>query len=131
MLNKIVVAGRLVKDVEAKVLPNGKSVAQFTIACERDTKDVNGFKMTDFIDITTFGATADFCEKYTGKGLMIVVDGRLQMHKWEDKEGKKRTSVAIVANNVYPMEWRKGDAWEEPATKAAPAFDAFSDELPF
>ena len=130
MLNKIVVAGRLVKDVEAKVTQAGKSIASFTIACERDTKGADGNKQTDFIDVTTFGATADFCEKYTGKGLMIVVDGRLQLRKWEDKDGNKRTSAEVIANNVYPMEWRKGDAFE-PAVKEAPAFDAFSDELPF
>lgn len=128
MLNRIIAAGRLTRDVEVKQLQSGKSVANFTIACERDSKGADGNKQTDFLDVVTFGSSADFCANYTGKGLMLVVDGRLQIRKWEDKDGNKRSSAEIVAYSVYPMEWRKGDAYE-PKEEAVP--DLGDSDLPF
>lgn len=100
MLNKIIIMGRLTKDVELRKTGNGSSVASFTIACERDFGE-NGQKETDFIDIVAWGNTADFVSKYFSKGRMAVISGRLQIRSWNDKDGNKRRTAEIVADSVY------------------------------
>lgn len=102
MLNHIVVAGRLCRDVELRKLPSGKSVANVSIACDRDfaPKD-GGERETDFIDIVVFGSTAEFFSKYFTKGSMAVVSGRLQIRNWTDKDGNKRRNAEVVADSVY------------------------------
>lgn len=126
MLNDITIMGRLVRDPELRKTGTGKSVASFTLACERDFAS-NGEKETDFIDIVAWNNTGDFVAKYFTKGRMAIVRGRLQIRNWEDKDGNKRKSAEIVADSVY-----FGDS--KPAA-AAPA-DEFpvvndEDELPF
>ena len=76
MLNNIIVMGRLVRDIEAKVTPNGVKVATLTLAVERDRKNENGDKEADFIDAVLWRHTAEFAEKYFSKGKMAVVSGR-------------------------------------------------------
>lgn len=100
MLNKIIIMGRLTKDVELRKTGNGTSVASFTIACERDFGE-NGQKETDFIEVVAWKHTADFVSKYFSKGRMAVVSGRLQIRSWNDKDGNKRRTAEIVADNVY------------------------------
>ncbi len=100
MLNKIIIMGRLTKDVELRKTGNGTSVASFTIACERDFAE-NGQKETDFIEVVAWKHTADFVSKYFSKGRMAVVSGRLQIRSWNDKDGNKRRTAEIVAENVY------------------------------
>lgn len=102
MLNHITLAGRLTRDIELRKLPSGKSVASVSIACDRDfaPKD-GGERETDFIDIVTFGNTADFFSKYFFKGSMAIVSGRLQIRNWTDKDGNKRRSAEVVADSVY------------------------------
>lgn len=100
MLNKIIIMGRLTKDVELRKTGDATSVASFTIACERDFGQ-NGQKETDFFDIVAWNKTADFMSKYFSKGRMAVVSGRLQIRSWNDKDGNKRRTAEIVAENVY------------------------------
>ena len=102
MLNHVVVAGRLCRDVELRKLPSGKSVASVSIACDRDfaPKD-GGERETDFVDIVAFGGTADHIASYYTKGRMIIVSGRLQIRNWTDKEGNKRRNAEVVADSVY------------------------------
>lgn len=101
MLNHIVLMGRLTRDPELRHTANNLPVASFTLAVDRDRKDQNGEKETDFIDITVWRNTAEFVSKYFAKGRMAVVSGRLQMRKWTDKDGNKRVSAEVVAENVY------------------------------
>ena len=101
MLNHISIMGRLVRDPEMRRTGSGIACASFTIAVDRDFKGQSGEKETDFIDCTAWRNTAEFVEKYFAKGRMAVVSGRLQMRKWTDKDGNKRTSAEIVADNVY------------------------------
>lgn len=101
MLNNIIVMGRLTRDPELKKTPNGISVTTLTLAVERDRKNENGEKDTDFIDAVLWRNSAEFAEKYFSKGKMAVVSGRLQTRKWTDKEGNKRTSYEIAADNIY------------------------------
>lgn len=101
MLNKIILMGRLVRDPELRRTNGGTPVASFTIAVDRDFKSQGGEKETDFIDIVAWRNTAEFVSKYFTKGRMAVVEGRLQIRDWTDKEGNKRKAAEVVADNVY------------------------------
>lgn len=102
MLNHITLMGRMVRDPELRKTGSGISVVSFTVACDRDfsSKDSTE-KEADFIDCTAWRSTADFISKYFTKGRMIVVDGRLQIRKWQDKEGNNRYSAEVVADRCY------------------------------
>ena len=101
MLNKIILMGRLVRDPDLRRTNSGTPVASFTIAVDRDFKSQDGEKETDFIDIVVWRNTAEFVSKYFTKGRMAVVEGRLQIRDWTDKEGGKRKAAEVVADNVY------------------------------
>lgn len=114
-LNRIDLMGRLVRDVELRQTNNGKPVASFTIAVDRDRKNQNGEKETDFFDIVAWNGTAEFASKYFVKGRMAIASGRLQNREWTDKDGNKRRTAEIVADNLY-----FGDSKKD-ADSAAPA----------
>lgn len=102
MLNHIVIMGRLTRDPELRTTGSGLSVANFSIACDRDFSGKDGGeKETDFIDCTAWRKTAEFVAKYFTKGRMIVVSGRLQTSSYNDKDGNRRRSVIVVADNCY------------------------------
>ena len=101
MLNHIVLMGRLTRDPELRRTGSGIAVASFTLAVDRDFKSQNGEKECDFIDIVAWRSTGEFVSKYFNKGSMAVVSGRLQIRAWTDKEGNKRRSAEVVADNVY------------------------------
>lgn len=101
MLNHITAMGRLTRDPELRYTQSNVPVASFTIACDRDYSGQGQEKQTDFIDIVAWRSTGEFVSKYFSKGRMIVVSGRLQSRKWTDKDGNKRTSWEIVADNCY------------------------------
>ena len=102
MLNHIVLMGRLTRDPELRHTTNGVPVASFRLAVDRDFANRDtGERACDFIDIVAWRNTAEFVSKYFAKGRMAVVSGRLQMRDWTDKDGNKRTSAEVVADNVY------------------------------
>ena len=101
MLNHIVLMGRLTRDPELRRTGSGIAVASFTLAVDRDFKSQSGEKECDFIDIVAWRSTGEFVSKYFTKGSMAVVSGRLQIRNWTDKEGGKRRSAEVVADNVY------------------------------
>ena len=102
MLNHIVIMGRLARDPELRRTQSGVPVVSFRLAVDRDFKDKNtGERGTDWIDVVAWRATGEFVSRYFTKGRMAVVEGRLQMRDWTDKEGNKRTSAEVVADNVY------------------------------
>lgn len=102
MLNKIFLMGRLTRDPELRNTQAGIPVASFSLAVERDFKDKqSGEKVTDFIDIVAWRQTAEFVSRYLTKGRMAVVEGRLQMRDWTDKDGKKRRNAEVLADHVY------------------------------
>ena len=102
MLNHITLMGRLVRDPELRRTGTGVAVASFTVAVDRDFSGRDGGeKETDFIDCVAWRQTGEFISKYFTKGRMIVVDGRLEMRDWTDKEGNKRRSAEVVADNCY------------------------------
>lgn len=102
MLNHIVIMGRLTRDPELRRTGTGVAVASFRVAVDRDfvSKD-GGERKADFIDCVAWRQTGEFISKYFTKGRMIIVDGRLEMRDWTDKDGNKRTSAEIVVANAY------------------------------
>lgn len=101
MLNHIVIMGRLARDPELRRTGSGIAVASFAVAVERDIAAQGQEKETDFIDCVAWRKTGEFVSKYFTKGSMIVVSGRLQIRGWTDKEGNKRRSAEVVADNCY------------------------------
>ena len=103
MLNHIVLMGRLTRDPELRRTGSGIPVTTFTLAVDRDfgNNRETGEKETDFIDIVVWRNTAEFVSKYFTKGRMAVISGRLQIRNWNDKDGNKRRSAEVVADNVY------------------------------
>ena len=102
MLNHIVIMGRLTRDPELRRTGTGVAVASFTVAVDRDFGGrEGGERETDFIDCVAWRNTGEFVSKYFTKGSMIVVSGRLQIRSWTDKEGNKRRTAEVVADNVY------------------------------
>ena len=94
MLNRIILMGRLTRDPELRHTGSGTAVASFSLAVERDFRDkTSGQKTTDFIDIVAWRQTGEFVSKYFTKGRMAVVEGRLQMRDWQDRDGNKRRSA--------------------------------------
>lgn len=101
MLNKIFIMGRLTRDPELRRTQNGTAVAGFALAVDRDYKNADGTKETDFIEVVAWRSSAEFVSKYFTKGRMAIVEGRLQIRDWTDKDGNKRRSAEVVADNVY------------------------------
>ena len=133
MLNHITIMGRLTRDPELRRTGTGTAVASFTVAVDRDFGGRDGGeKETDFIDCVAWRQTGEFVSKYFTKGRMAVVSGRLQIRGWTDKDGNKRRSAEVVADNVYFGDSRRdgdnggssfgGNAYSAPA----PSFGGYS-----
>lgn len=102
MLNRIILMGRLTRDPELRHTQTGTPVASFSLAVDRDFKDKQtGEKATDFIDIVAWRQTAEFVSRFFTKGRLAVVEGRLQIRDWTDRDGGKRRSAEVIADNVY------------------------------
>lgn len=102
MLNHITIMGRLTRDPEMRRTGSGIACVSFTLAVDRDYSGKDGGeKETDFIDCVAWRSTAEFVEKHFTKGRMAVASGRLQIRNWTDKDGNKRRSAEVNADNVY------------------------------
>lgn len=102
MLNKIFLQGRLVADPELRHTTSGVPVASLRLAVDRDFKDKEtGEKKADFINVVAWRSTAEFVSRYFSKGRMAVVEGRLQMRDYNDREGNRRIAAEVVADNIY------------------------------
>ena len=139
MLNHITLMGRLVADPELRRTGSGVAVTTFRIAVDRDfaPKD-GGERKADFITCVAWRQTGEFISKYFTKGRMIVVDGRLEMRDWTDRDGNKRTTAEVIVDNAYFGDSRRdndgsnysGNTYSAPAPSyggysapAAPASD--------
>ena len=118
MLNNIVLMGRFVRDPEVRTTQFGVTMASFTLAVERDIKDKEGKRGTDFIEGVTFSKTAEFVGKNFTKGRMALLEGRLQSRFWTDKQGNKRKSFEVNAHSVY-----FGDSKPAEGSNSIPAKD--------
>ena len=126
MLNKIIVMGRLTRDPELRRTQSGLAVTSFSVAVDRDFKSQSGERETDFIDVVAWRQTAEFVSKFFTKGRMAVVEGRLQMRDWTDRDGNKRRSAEIVADNVYFGDSKRdgADRGDSFGGYSAPAYNA-------
>ena len=122
MLNHITIMGRLTRDPELRRTGSGVAVASFTVAVDRDFSGRDGGEReTDFIDCVAWRQTGEFVSKYFTKGSMIVVSGRLQIRPWTDKEGNKRRTAEVVADNVYFGESKRSEGAPSAGGYSAPA----------
>ena len=123
MLNKIFIMGRLTRDPELRRTQSGTAVTSFSLAVDRDFKSQSGEKETDFIDVVAWRSTAEFVAKYFTKGRMAIVEGRLQIRPWTDKDGNNRRSAEVVAYNIYFGD-SKRDSAGDMGGYSAPAYTA-------
>ncbi|MBI3896168.1 MAG: single-stranded DNA-binding protein [Acidobacteria bacterium] len=128
-VNKVILIGHLGKDPELSYLPSGQSVAKFTLATNYRHKDKSGEWKdgTDWHNIVAWGKLGEFCTQYLSKGRQAYVEGQLRTRNWEDREGKARTSIDIVANEVVPLGPR-GEGMAEAPVRSATARVAQGDE---
>ena len=136
MLNHITIMGRLTKEPELRRTGSGVAVTSFTLAVDRDIANKEtGERETDFIDCVAWRGAGEFVDKYFSKGRMAIVSGRLQIRGWTDKEGNKRRTAEVVADNVYFGDSKKDD--EKPSVAPTPAQQSFQpvdipdEQLPF
>ena len=127
MLNHIVIMGRLTREPELRRTGSGIAVASFTVAVDRDivSRD-GGERETDFIDCVAWRQTGEFVSKYFTKGRMAVVSGRLQIRSWTDKDGNKRRTAEVVADNCYFGDSKRDGESAGYAAPAAPSFGGYS-----
>lgn len=134
MLNRIIIAGRMTADPELRRTQSGTAVASFTLAVDRDFKNQNGEKETDFINCVAWKGSAEFASNYFSKGRMAVVDGRLQMRDWTDKDGNKRRSFDVVVQSMYFCDSKKEETAYPSAQDLANRFEELDNSeeiLPF
>jgi single-strand DNA-binding protein len=133
MLNKVIIMGRLTRDPELRRTQGGTAVTSFTMAVDRDFKSQSGEKETDFIDIVAWRNTGEFAAKYLAKGRMAAVEGRIQVRDWQDKDGNRRKSVEVVADNVYFADAKRDSKPQDSRAVDDQEFDEIEDDgdLPF
>jgi len=127
-LNRVILMGRLTRDPELRRTQSGTAVTSFSLAVDRDFKSQAGEKETDFIDVVAWRNTAEFVSRYFTKGRMAVVEGRLQIRDWKDKDGNNRRSAEVYADNVYFGDSKRDNAGSgydaPPAYGSAPAYSS-------
>lgn len=131
MLNRIVLIGRLTRDPELRFTQSGIAVASFTLAVDRNFKNAQGERETDFIDIVVWRQQAELCANYLSKGKLAAVDGSLHIRSYETQDGQKRKAAEVVADNVRflsPKEGGSGFQNQAPPPENSP-FAGNADEV--
>ena len=138
MVNKVMLVGRLGKDPEVRYTPDGTMVATFTMATNEQWRDKNGEKVekTEWHRIVTYRRLAEICGSYLSKGSLVYIEGRLQTRSWEDKDGNKRSTTEIVAQNMQMLDSKGKDSGENPKASGGRPFSPASempgdDDVPF
>lgn len=134
MLNRVILMGRLTAEPDYRTTPSGVSMVRFSLAVDRDFKSQNGERQTDFFNIIAWRSTADFVSRYFHKGQLVALQGSIQANNYTDREGNKRTSYDIVADQVYFAEGKRDggqqnnydysryDQMTPPPAQAAPSY---------
>lgn len=142
MINSVVIMGRLTYEPELKATQSGVSVINFQIACDRNYQSQGQERKADFIDCIAWRQTAEFISRYFHKGSMIAIEGAIQTDNFTDKDGNKRKSVTVVANNVsFCGSKAEGGTTNNGFSQAAPSYASVdnsdfeeiddNDDLPF
>lgn len=121
MLNRVCIMGRITRDLELRRTQDGTAVTRFTVAVDDDFKSkATGEKKTYFLDVVAWRQSAEFVCQYFGKGRMVVVEGKLTVRDWKDKDGNNRRNTEIIANNIYFGDSKRADtAAPQYATESA------------
>src|SRR5215210_2289939 len=132
-LNKVMFSGRLGRDVELRITPNGRSVATFSVASSRNIKDGDSFKeQTEWFRVVAWEKLAETCSNYLKKGSHVLIEGRIQTREWQDNEGQKRQTTEVIATEMY-MLGKREDQEENLVTQGAAAgrngVNSFDSEL--
>jgi len=107
-MNKALLSGRLTRDPEARVTQDGQTtITRFSIAVDRNREEA------DFLNVTTFGKTAEFAEKYLRKGQKVIVEGRIRAEQYTDRDGQKKTSFYIIGDRLEPCEKKQTEPEKE------------------
>ncbi len=133
-VNKVILVGRLGADPEIRYTPSGSAVANFNIATSENWKNKDGQReeKTEWHKIVAFGRLAEICGEYLSKGKQIYIEGRLQTRSWEDKDGNKRWSTEVVANNMQMLGSPSGSSSETPANRPpVPQTELTEEDVPF
>ncbi len=118
MLNRIILIGRLTRDIELRYSPSGVPVGKFTLAVDRSFTPKGKEKETDFIDIATFQKLAETCANYIGKGRLVAVEGRLQVRSYTDNQGTRRKAAEVIADNVRFLDYANNNSRGQGQTQA-------------
>jgi len=131
MYNKVILIGNLTRDPEIRYTPQGTSVANFSLAVNRRYKAGDETREeVSYFDVVVFGKQAETCGQYLNKGSMVLVDGRLQQRRWEGEDGKKRSKVEVVGENVRFMPKRSG-AVDDGRNDFVPPDEITDNDVPF
>lgn len=129
MANKVFLIGRVTKDIEVRYAATSQTaICKFTVAVDDGYGEK---KKTNFINCIAFGKTAESCEKFTGKGLRVAVEGKIQTGSYDDKDGKKVYTTDVVADRVEFIDWKDSNNSQVKAESPFDDFAALSDECPF
>jgi single-strand DNA-binding protein len=141
MINKAIIVGNLGRDPEIRYTPSGVAVANFTVATSEKWKDKNTGEMqekTEWHRVVAWRRLAEICGEYLSKGRQVYIEGRIQTRDWEDKEGNKRYTTEIVANEMKMLGSREsGEPYRQNAPPAVPEYDGppqadeQDDDIPF
>jgi len=135
MVNKAILIGRLGKDPEVRYTPDGTMVTNFNLATDEQWKDKSGEKVqkTEWHRIVTFGKLAEICGNYLVKGKLIFIEGRIQTRAWDDKDGVKRYTTEIVANDMKMLDSKGQGKTDDTASNTASAQNSGTpmEDVPF
>ena len=131
--NRVILLGNLTRDCEIRYTPNGTAVASFSLALNRKFKQGEETKdEVSYFDVVVFGKTAENCGKYLGKGDAVLIEGRLQQRRWEEKEGgQKRSKVEVVAQSVTFMPKKNAGQAGQQEHAPEPEQPVDSGDIPF
>ena len=113
MLNRVILMGRLTAEPDYRTTQSGAPLARFTLAVDRDFSGQGAERKTDFLDVVVWRNTADFVSKYFHKGQLVAVQGSIQVSSYTDREGNKRRSWDIVADQVYFAEGKRDNGYQQ------------------
>lgn len=144
MINRVVLVGRLTKDPELRKTPNGASVSSFTVAIDNRQKGADGEKTTSFIPCTAWNQQAENTYKFTHKGSLVGVEGRLNQRTYDSKDGRKVSVIEVICDSVQFLEPKGNSSYKtedmgynpdlvpnDIEEKNTSSIDVADDDLPF
>ena len=131
-MNKVFLIGRITKDVELRHSQKGVANVSFTLAVDRQFKDVNGEKLTDFINCVAWNKQAEFLARYVIKGNMLAIDGRLQTRSYVNNQNQTVYVTEVICDSLQNLTPRpKEETKQDPMEEYQQDYNFMDDDLPF